>query len=208
MSAGRFALGARCSTAAVAIVLSVITSGCTGFPNRRQRADAIVATLRAAPGVESVHQNYVNGIDRGASFEVSVEVDRTIGAPALADIGRQFVEQVDRAGFTDHLLSLAIRFPLSGPGSDWNNRSGASFNLTDDGGARLNDVTADQVGADLRFWIEVVNFPGVTSAELHRPAQQSSRDGRRRMVYARVVDGNAGNALQTRYPELQDHWQT
>jgi hypothetical protein len=113
------------------------------FPNRRQQADAIVATLRATLGVESVHQNYVNGIDRGASFEVSVEVDRTMGAPALADIGRKFVEQVDRAGFTDHLLSLAIGFPLSGPGSEWTNRSGASFNLTDDGGARLKDVTAD-----------------------------------------------------------------
>ncbi len=129
-------------------------------------------------------------------------------APALADIGRQFVEQVDRADFTDHLLSLAIGFPLSGPGSDWNNRSGASCNLTDDCGARLEDVTADQVGADLRFWIEVVNFPGVASVELHRPAQQGSRDGRSRVVYARVVDGNAGNVLQTRYPELRGHWQT
>ena len=89
---GGFALGARFSTAAVVIVLSVTTSGCTGFPNRRQQADAIVATLRATPGVESVHQNYVNGIDRGASFEVSVEVDRAIGGPALADIGRQFLE--------------------------------------------------------------------------------------------------------------------
>jgi hypothetical protein len=69
-------------------------------------------------------------------------------------------------------------------------------------------VTADQVGADLRFWIEVVNFPGVASGELHRPAQQNSRDGRSRMVYPRVVDGNAGSALQTRYPELQGHWQT
>lgn len=97
---------------------------------------------------------------------------------------------------------------MSGAGSDWNNRSGASFNLTDDGGARLKGVTADQVGADLRFWIEVVNFPGVTSVELHRPAQQSSRDGRSRTVYARVVDANAGSALQTRYPELQGHWQT
>lgn len=208
MSPGRLALGARSLTAAFVIVLSVIASGCTGFPNRRQQADAIVATLRAAPGVESVHQNYVNGIDRGASFEVSVEVDRTIAAAALADIGRQYVEQVDRAGFTDHLLSLAIGFPLSGPGSDWNNRSQASFNLTDDGGARLKDVTADQVGADLRFWIEVDNFPGVTSVELHRPAQQSSRDGRSRLVSAHVVDGNAGNALQTRYPELRDRWQT
>jgi hypothetical protein len=199
---------ARLLTAAFGIVLSVITSGCTGFPNRQQQADAIVAKLRATPGVESVHQNYVNAIDRGASFEVNVEVDRTIAAAALADIGRQFVDQVDRAGFADHLLSLAIGFPLSGPGSDWNNRSGASFNLTDDGGARLKDVTAEQVGADLRFWIEVVSFPGVTLLELHRPAQQSSRDGRSRMVYAHVVDGNAGDALQTRYPELQGHWQT
>jgi len=74
-------LGARFSTAAVVIVLSVTTSGCTGFPNRRQQADAIVATLRATQGVESVHPNYVNGIDRGASFEVGVEVDRAIGAP-------------------------------------------------------------------------------------------------------------------------------
>ena len=207
MSSG-FALGARFSAvAAVVIVLPVIASGCTGFPNRRQQADAIVAKLRAAPGVESVSQNYINAIDRGASFEVSVEVHRTAAASALADIGRQFVDQVDQADFTGHLLSLTIGFPISGPGSDWNNRSQASFNLTDDSGARLKDVTADQVSADLPFWFEVVNSPGVTSAELHRPAQQSSRDGRSRLVYARVVDGNAGNALQARYPELQGRWQ-
>ena len=194
--------------AAVVILLAVIASGCSGFPNRRQQADAIVTKLRALPGVESVHQNYVNAIDRGASFEVSVEVDRTIVAGALADIGRQFVDQVDHADFSGHLLSLAIGFPISGPGSDWNNRSRASFNLTDDSGARLKDVTADQVGTDLRFWLEMVDFLGVSSAELHRPAQQSSRDGRSRLVYAHVVDGNAGNALQTRYPELQGRWQT
>jgi hypothetical protein len=208
MSRGGLGLGARISTAAVVILLSVITSGCTGFPNRQQQADGIVAKLRATPGVESAHANYVNGIDRGASFEVSVEVDRTIASPALADIGRQFVDQVDHADFSGHLLSLRIGFPISGPGSDWNNRSGASFNLTDDIGARLKDVSANQVDADLRFWLELVNFPGVTSAELHRPAQQSSRDGRSRLLYARVVNGDAGIALQTRYPELQNRWQT
>ena len=194
--------------AAVVILLAVIASGCSGFPNRRQQADAIVTKLRALPGVESVHQNYVNAIDRGASFEVSVEVDRTIAAGALADIGRQFVDQVDHADFSGHLLSLAVGFPISGPGSDWNNRSQASFNLTDDSGARLKDVTADQVGTDLRFWLEIVDFLGVRSAQLHRPAQQSSRDGRSRLVYAHVIDGNAGDALQTRYPELQGRWQT
>ena len=194
--------------AAVVILLAVIASGCSRFPNRRQQADAIVTKLRALPGVESVHQNYVNAIDRGASFEVSVEVDRTIAAGALADIGRQFVDQVDHADFSGHLLSLAVGFPISGPGSDWNNRSQASFNLTDDSGARLKDVTADQVGTDLRFWLEIVDFLGVRSAQLHRPAQQSSRDGRSRLVYAHVIDGNAGDALQTRYPELQGRWQT
>lgn len=194
--------------AAVVIRLAVIASGCSGFPNRRQQADAIATKLRALPGVESVHQNYVNAIDRGASFEVSVEVDRAIAAGALADIGRQFVDQVDHADFSGHLLSLAVGFTISGPGSDWNNRSQASFNLTDDSGARLKDVTADQVGTDLRFWLEIVDFLGVRSAELHRPAQQSSRDGRSRLVYAHVVDGNAGDALQTRYPELQGRWQT
>ncbi len=198
----------RFSTAAVVIALSLITSACTGFPNRQQQADAIVAKLRAAPGVESVHQNYVNGIDRGASLEVKVEVDRTIGPAPLADVGRQFVQQVDRAGFTGHLISVSIGFPLSGPGSDWNNRSGAAFNLTDDSGARLGDVSADQVDADLRFWLELVNFPGVTSAELRRPAQQSSRDGHSRMVYAHVANSDAGFALQTRFPELQNRWQT
>ncbi len=186
----------------------MIASGCSGLPNRRQQADAIVTKLRALPGVESVHQNYVNAIDRGASFEVSVEVDRTIAAGALADIGRQFVDQVDHADFSGHLLALAVGFPISGPGSDWNNRSQASFNLTDDSVGRLKDVTADQVGTDLRFWLEIVDFLGVRSAELRRPAQQSSRDGRSRLVYAHVVDGNAGDALQTRYPELQGGWQT
>jgi hypothetical protein len=53
MSSGGFALGARFSgVAAVVIVLSLIASGCTGFPNRRQQADAIVAKLLAAPGIE------------------------------------------------------------------------------------------------------------------------------------------------------------
>jgi hypothetical protein len=194
--------------AAIIITLAVIASGCSGFPNRRPQADAVVAKLRALPGVESVHQNYVNAIDRGASFEVTIEVDRAITTGALADIGRQYVDQVDHADFSGHLLSLAIGFPISGPGSDWNNRSGAAFNLTDDGGARLKDVTADQVAADLRFWLELLNFPGVTLMELHRPAEQSSRDGRSRLLYAHVVDGNAGEALQSRYPELQNRWQT
>ena len=190
------------------MVTAVFANGCGGYPDRQRQADAVVAELRTGFGVESVHQNYVNSIDRGASFEVRTEVDRGIAAPALANVGRQFVELVDHGGFTDHLLSLSIAFPVAGPGSDQNNRSGAAFNFTDDAGKRLKDVTADQVAADLEFWINVVNFPGVTMVQLHRPAEQSARDGRDRSVYAHVADSAAGNALQNRYPELTNRWRT
>lgn len=198
---------ARLGAAALhVVVVSTSVSGCTGFDDRQQQADAITANVRAMPGVKSVQPQYVNSVDRGASFDLGVEVERTISPAAAADIGRRFVTQVDGGGFTEHLVSLAVTFPISGPGSDRDNRSKASVNLTDEGGVRRTDVTADQVGADLQFWIEVVDFPGVKSADLQRPADQGSRDGRSRLLDVHVANIDVGFALEARYPELQKHW--
>jgi hypothetical protein len=127
-----------------------------GFPTGNSRPMPSSRSCVPPLGWNRCIRTTSTGLTGALPFEVSVEVDRTLAASALADIGRRLVEQVDHADFTGHVLSLSIGFPLSGPGSDKNNCSRASFNLTDDGGGRLKDVTADQVGADLQFWIEVV----------------------------------------------------
>ncbi|SPM35687.1 Mycobacterium rhizamassiliense ORFan [Mycobacterium rhizamassiliense] len=192
--------------ALIVIVLSACGTGCTGFPDRQRQAEAIAANVRVMPGVKEVQPHYVNSLDRGASFDLNVEVDRTISPAAAAEIGRRCVTQVDRGGFAEHLVSLAVTFPGSGSDSDRDNPSKASFNLTDDGGIRRQGVTADQVGTDLQFWIDAVDFAGVKSVALRRPGDPGDRDGRSRLLDIHVANINVGFALEARYPELQKHW--
>jgi hypothetical protein len=189
----------------VVTLLCGLFSGCTGFPDRRSQADSIVAMLRTTLGVQSVQPNYVNSIDLGASFEVTVDVRRSIVASTLADAGRRFVEEVDHGGFESHVVSLTVQLPETHYDPDQRDTFCASFKLTDDGGSRRKDVTADQVGADLHLWAQAMEFPGVTSVMLVRPAPQGSKDGQNRLIDVRVVDANAADAVQARYPELQGH---
>jgi hypothetical protein len=188
-----------------AMLLFGSATGCTGFPNRQSQADGIVATLRTTPGVESVEPHYVNSIDLGASFDVTVDVARTIDPSTLADAGRRFVREVDRADFQAHLVSLTVQLPESHYDPGQRDTFRASFSLTDDGGNRRQDVAANQVGADLQLWAEAMQFPGVRSVILARPAPQGSRDQQNRLLDVRVVDDKAAGALQARYPELQGH---
>src|ERR1700722_2217477 len=127
-------MSARIARVAIAAALLLgFTSGCTGFPDRRSQADSIAAMLRTTPGVESVEPHYVNSIDLGASFEVLVDVQRTIDPSTLADAGRRFVQQVDRAGFERHVVSLTVQLPQANEDPYGRNTFRASFKLTDDG---------------------------------------------------------------------------
>jgi hypothetical protein len=164
-------MSARIARVGIAVALLLgFTSGCSGFPDRRPQADSIAAMLGTTPGVESVQPHYVNSIDLGASFEVLVNVQRTINPSTLADAGRRFVQQVDHAGFDAHVVSMTVQLPESHYDPDQRETFRASVKLTDDGGSRRKDVTADQVGADLELWAEAMEFPGVTSVSLVCPA--------------------------------------
>jgi hypothetical protein len=199
-------MSAHIARVGIAVMLLFgFATGCTGFPNRRPQADSIVATLRSTPGVESVQPNYINSIDLGASFEVTVDVRRTIDPSTLADAGRRFVAQVDHADFQAHVVSLTVQLPEPHYDPDQRDTFRASFKLTDDGGSRRKDVTANQVGADLQLWADAMEFAGVTSVILARPAPQGSKGEQNRLIDVRVVDDKAADALQVRYPELQGH---
>lgn len=190
--------------APVPVLLASVLVACTAFEDRQDEIDSITAAMRSVPGVTRAEPTYVNSTSLGASFGLKVEVDKAISPERLETAGGRFVVEVDDREFPEYIVTLDVSTSRQGP------RSGggtASFRLTD-GAMKRNPVTADEVAGDLRLWAEAMQFPGVRSVSLSRPADASREAGvsdRRLDVY--VSDPDTGARLQARFPETSGHWQ-
>ncbi|MCV7168625.1 hypothetical protein H7I41_01685 [Mycobacterium manitobense] len=187
----------------VAVLLASVLAACTAFEDRQDEIDSITAAMRSVPGVARAEPTYVNSTSLGATFTLAVEVRHAISAESLEQAGGRFVVEVDDHGFPEYIVSLKVQTASvdRAEGS-----SGASFRLTDNRLGR-NPVSADDVAGDLRLWAEAMQFPGVVSVQLSRPAESASEPGvNDRRLDIRVADREAGERLAARFPETSRHW--
>ncbi|MEV3902622.1 hypothetical protein AB0K11_09885 [Mycobacterium sp. NPDC050551] len=187
-----------------AVLLASVLVACTAFEDRQDEIDSITAAMRSVPGVTRAEPTYVNSTSLGATFTLAVEVRHAISPELLEQAGGRFVVEVDDHGFPEYIVSLKVQTASvdRAEGS-----SGASFRLTDNRLGR-NPVSADDVAGDLRLWAEAMQFPGVVSVQLSRPAEPASEPGvNDRLLDVRVADREAGARLQARFPQTSGHWQ-
>jgi hypothetical protein len=188
----------------VIVLLAAALAACTAFEDRQDEIDSITAAMRSVPGVTRAEPTYVNSTSLGATFTLAVEVRHAISAERLEQAGGRFVVEVDDHGFPEYIVSLKVQ-------TAWVDRaegsSGASFRLTDNRLGR-NPVSAEDVAGDLRLWAQAMQFPGVVSVHLSRPAESASEPGvNDRRLDIRVADREAGERLAARFPETSGHWQ-
>lgn len=194
-----------------AIVLVVagvfLLAGC-GFPDRSREADAITASIRELPGVQSAESRYDTSFDGGAHFNLDVQVGKDITPDQAAGIGESFAQQVAESKFDRFDVRLDIDYgtPASAASYEYNTSARFSYSFNSPAPQAISP-SKDQVGDSLRLLTRVSQHPGVEAVTLMQPSGLSTiteQDPARliTVVLAGTVDQPQLDSLTAGFPEL------
>jgi hypothetical protein len=174
------------------------------FVNRRHDADQLDRQIKAMPGVADTEMSYESSFENGQQFRLTVRLDPRVSTPQATDIGRTFVDQLQRHHLGGHRVELDIRYPAvpqqkSNYLSDY---SQAAFTLGDNASPPADPSAAD-VGDSIAVWLRAVGSPIAEYVDLNQPTWRGSAQSRGISITLKpaATAADAG-ALQSGDPSL------
>lgn len=152
----------------LAALLMWPTSAC--FVNRRDDADQVDRQIKAMPGVAGTDMSYESSFENGQQFRLTVRLDSRITQPQATDVGRTFVDQMQRHHLGGHKVELDIRYPAV-PQQKSNylpDYSQAAFTLGENASPPADPSAAD-VGESVAVWLHAVRSPTAEYVDLNQP---------------------------------------
>jgi hypothetical protein len=161
----------------LAALMVLPASAC--FVDRRHDADLVDRQIKAMPGVADTDMAYESSFENGQQFWLTVRLDPRVTQPQAADIGRTFVNQLQRHHLGGHKVELDIRYPAvpqqkSNYLSDY---SQAAFTLGDNASPPA-DPSAKDVGDSIAVWLHAVRSPIAEYVDLNQPTWGGSAQSR------------------------------
>jgi hypothetical protein len=156
--------------ARVGLAAAVVWSASACFVDRRHDAELVDRQIKAMPGVAGTDMRYESSFENGQNFRLTVQLDTQVTQPQATEIGRTFVDQMQRHHLGGHKVEFDVRYPAVPQLKSLylTDYSQAMFTM----GANASppvDPSAAYVGDSIAVWLHAVRSPVAEYADLNQP---------------------------------------
>lgn len=196
----------KLTSVALAAALLLPTAACV---DRRTDADSIYTQIQNMPGVSSTDLDYKASYESGRVFRLTVMLDREVTEPQATELGRTFVEQMNRKGMAGHKVDFRVRYPASkrqkSPALPQYSQALFEFGKADP----PTNPSADDVADSITVWLTAVRSPVSQSVYLGQPTWGDTADSRNIAITLKPdATEAAARRLQQEHPALAEvTWQ-